>query len=165
MATESQSSVIHYLLGGLLVFGALNAFAGGYYGLAGAKGVPTEWLAGTPFSDYTVPSLILFGILGDSFLVAPVAVFGRARIAKASALTAGAIVLVWIAVQVAIIGYVSWMQPATAIGGLLILMLAWALPNPAVSRRAARAFFDSDPMPQWLIRLSFANIRSPGSHG
>ena len=32
--------------------------------------------------------------------------------------------LVWIGVQVAIIGYVSWMQPATAIGGLLILLLA-----------------------------------------
>lgn len=131
MATQSQSLMIQYLLGGLLAFGALNAFGGGYYGLAGARGVPTEWLAGTPFSDYTVPSLILFVIVGGSFLVATVAVFGRARIARASALSAGAIVLVWIAVQVAMIGYVSWMQPATLIGGLLILLLAWALPKPA----------------------------------
>ena len=82
--------------------------------------------------------MILFVIVGGSFLVATVAVLGRARIAGASALTAGAIVLVWIAVQVAMIGYVSWMQPATAIGGLLILLLAWALPKPAASRRAAR---------------------------
>src|SRR2546422_7072611 len=138
MIRESQSSMHRYLLGGLLAFGALNAFAGGYYGLAGAKGVPTEWLAGTPFSDYTVPSSILFVIVGGSFLVATVAVFGRARIGRASALTAGAIVLVWIAVQIAIIGYVSWMQPATAIGGLLILLLAWALQKPAASQHTAR---------------------------
>jgi hypothetical protein len=37
--------VIRYLLGALLTFGAINAFAGGYYGLSGAKGVPLEWLA------------------------------------------------------------------------------------------------------------------------
>ena len=106
--------------------------------MAGARGVPTEWLAGTPFSDYTVPSLILFVIVGGSFLVATVAVFGRARIARASASAAGAIVLVWIAVQVAIIGYVSWMQPATAIGGLLILLLAWTLPKPTASQQLAK---------------------------
>jgi hypothetical protein len=34
MVRESHSSMILYLLGGLLAFGALNAFGGGYYGLA-----------------------------------------------------------------------------------------------------------------------------------
>ena len=43
------STMIRSLLIGLLTFGALNAFAGGYYGLAGAKGVPIEWLRGQPF--------------------------------------------------------------------------------------------------------------------
>ena len=43
--------MIRYLLGALLTFGAINAFAGGYYGLSGAKGVPLEWLEGSPFSD------------------------------------------------------------------------------------------------------------------
>jgi hypothetical protein len=55
-------------------------------------------------------------------------VFVRLRIARRAALSAGVIVLGWITVQVAIIGYVSWMQPATAAGGLLILVLAWLLP-------------------------------------
>jgi len=124
MVRRSQSSSIRYVLGGLLAFGALNAFGGGYYGLSGAEGVPTEWLEGSPFSDYTFPSVILLVVVGGSFLVAAVAVFVRSRIARTSALTAGTVVLVWIGVQVAIIGYVSWMQPATAIGGLLILLLA-----------------------------------------
>jgi hypothetical protein len=121
MHNFSRSSTVRYALGGLLAFGALNAFGGGYYGLSGAKGVPVEWLQGSPFSDYTVPSLILFVIVGGSFLTAAIAVFARARIARASGLIAGAIVLIWIAIQIAIIGYVSWMQPATAIGGTGIL--------------------------------------------
>jgi hypothetical protein len=53
--------------------------------------------------------------------------------ARATALTAGAVVLVWIVAQVTIIGYASWMQPATAIAGLLILLLAWVLPKPGAS--------------------------------
>jgi hypothetical protein len=133
VSSRSQSSTIRYMLGGLLAFGALNAFAGGYYGLSGAEGVPTEWLEGSPFSDYTFPSVILLAVVGGSFLVATVAVLVRSRIARASALTAGTVVLVWIVVQVAIIGYVSWMQPATAIGGLLVLLLAWLLPKPSAS--------------------------------
>src|SRR5690242_15281521 len=50
------SGHVRYLLGALLAFGALNAFGGGYYGLSGADGIPTEWLQGSPFSDYLVPS-------------------------------------------------------------------------------------------------------------
>lgn len=138
MVGQSSSRTVRYVLGSLLAFGALNAFGGGYYGLSGAKGVPTEWLAGTPFGDYTVPSWILFAVVGGSFLVAAVAVLARSRMARTSALTAGMVVLVWIVVQVAIIGYVSWMQPATGIGGVLILMLAWALPKPGASPHPPR---------------------------
>jgi len=129
MNRQPQSSTVRYALGGLLAFGALNAFAGGYYGLSGATGVPVEWLHGSPFSDYSIPSLILFIVVGGSFLIAAISVIARARVARASALTAGAIVLIWIAVQLAILGYVSWMQPATVIGGVLILLLAWVLPR------------------------------------
>lgn len=77
-------------------------------------------------------------LLSGSFLVATVAVFARSRIARNSALTAGTVVLIWSAVQVAIIGYVSWMQPATTIGGLLILLLAWMLPSSGAPPYRAR---------------------------
>jgi hypothetical protein len=124
-----------YVLGALLAFAALNALAGGYYGLAGAKGIPTEWLRGTPFADYFLPSLVLFVIVGGSFLVATVAVFAHWQRDRLLAIAAGVVVLGWLCVQVAIIGYVSWMQPATAIAGALILALAWRLPpsRPTVS--------------------------------
>jgi hypothetical protein len=115
-------------LGVLLAFGAINAFAGGWYGLSGAPGVPLEWLAGSAFREYFIPSLILFVIVGGALAFAAMAVFVRFRLAPVSALTAGIIVLVWISVQLAIIGYVSWMQPATAVAGVAVLILASRLP-------------------------------------
>ena len=93
--------------------------------------MPTDWLEGSSFGDYFIPSLFLFTVVGGSFLFAAIAVFSRFRIARASAFGAGAVVLAWIAVQLAIIGYVSWMQPTTAIGGLLVLALARSLPPRA----------------------------------
>ena len=133
-------TVIRYVLGGLLAFVALNAFAGGYYGLAGAKGVPLIWLDGSPFRTYLVPSLILFVVVGGAFTIAAVAVFARLRIAALAALIAGALVLGWLAAQLAIIGYVSWMQPATAIVGAVILFLGLSLDGnrPAAMRSPLR---------------------------
>jgi hypothetical protein len=124
-----KSAITRCSLGGLLAFGALNAFGGGYYGLSGAEGVPLEWLNGSPFTDYAIPSLILLVVVGGCFLVAAIAVFAGTRIARFMAFTAGFVVLGWLAVQVEIIGYVSWMQPTTAIAGVLILILVWRLPS------------------------------------
>jgi len=121
---------LRYLLGALLSFGAVNAFGGGFYGLSGAEGVPTEWLAGSPFPDYFIPSIILFVVVGGAFVIAAVSVLAGWFDARRLALTAGVIVLGWLAVQIAIIGYVSWMQPVTAIAGGLILGLASRLREP-----------------------------------
>lgn len=126
---------IRTLLGALLAFGALNAFAGGYYGLSGAEGVPREWLAGSPFSDYVVPGLVLFVVVGGALALAAIMVFRGHPLARAIACAAAAVLLVWIVVQVAIIGYVSWMQPATFAAGLLMLLLISLLPSTASTGR------------------------------
>jgi hypothetical protein len=119
---------IRFVLGPLLAFLALNAFGGGYYAMSGADGVPTAWLAGSLFHDYLVPGLVLFFVVGGAAGVAAVALLTGLRIARAAAALAGAIVLAWLVVQVSIIGYVSWLQPVTALGGVLVLLLAWRLP-------------------------------------
>jgi hypothetical protein len=126
---EFPAMALRYSLGALLVFGAVNALGGGYYGLSGATGVPTEWLNGSPFPDYFVPSLILLVVVGGSFIVAAMAVFTGLRIARLAALAAGIVVLGWLAVQLAIIGYVSWMQPTTAMAGVLVVVLGSLLPQ------------------------------------
>lgn len=111
-------------LGAFLAFLALNAVGGMIYGLTGAKGVPTEWLAGSPFSDYRQPSLILGVVVGGTLVAAAVAVFARWPVARPLALASGAVLLGWIVIQLAMIGYVSWMQPAIAISAAVILALA-----------------------------------------
>jgi hypothetical protein len=124
---RERPEVIRYALGILLTFAALNAFGGGYYGMRGAKGIPTEWLLGSPFHSYFVPSLFLFVVVGGSFLVAAVAVHARWALAWVAAVAAGVIVLGWIAVQLAVIGCVSWMQPLVAVAGVVILRLGLVL--------------------------------------
>lgn len=126
---QSGAAGVRYTLGSLLAFGALNAAGGGLYGLSGAKGIPVEWLNGSPFKNYFIPSLILLVVVGGSMLAAAIAAFAHARLARTAGLLAGVIVLIWIIVQVGIIGYVSWMQPATTIAGMAILILSWLLPK------------------------------------
>ena len=118
-----KQSVVRYLLGILQAFLALNAFGGGYYGMTGAKGVSPELLEGSPFTGYFIPGLILFAVIGGSFLVSSIAMFAGWRRARSLTFIAAGIVLVWLAVQVAIIGYISWMQPTTAVIALIILGL------------------------------------------
>jgi len=97
---------------------AANAFAGAWYAVAGAPGVPTEWLDGTPFDDYLVPGLILGGVVGASQVVAAIALWRRAPRAKLVSQLTSTILIVWIVTQLAMIGYVSALQP---------IVLAWAL--------------------------------------
>jgi hypothetical protein len=118
--------LIRYALGGLLALVALNAAGGGWYGLSGAEGIPTEWLRGSPFRTYVGPSLILLLVVGGSSLAAAIAVLLRRPSAVVLATSAGVILLGWIAVQLTILGYVSWMQPAAAAAGVIILALTGA---------------------------------------
>lgn len=128
---HADKKLVRYTMGVLLSFAALNAFGGGYYGMAGAEGVPVEWLEGSPFRSYLIPGLILFVVVGGAFLTAAIMAFARSRHARNAAFLAVAVVFVWLAVQVSIIGYVSWMQPVTATVALLILLLALKLPRTA----------------------------------
>lgn len=122
-----------YVLGILLLFVALNAVGGGYYGLSGAKGVPREWLAHSAFSDYLIPGLILLFIVGGACLGAALAVLGGLPAARRLAAGAGLILLVWTATEVAIIGAESWLQLVTALVGVTIVLLALGLPKPEAS--------------------------------
>jgi hypothetical protein len=79
-------------------------------------GVPRDWLAGSPFQDYFIPSLMLLMAVGAALAVAAVMVIARHHQARLAGYGAGSVVLVWIVVQVAIIGYISWMQPTTFVG-------------------------------------------------
>lgn len=105
----------------------LNAFGGGFYGLAGAKDVPLSWLDGSPFDSFFVPSLFLFVVIGGGMLVATLVWWRKSSLAPWVSLAMGALLMLWIVAQVAIIGYVSWMQPVSFVAGAAIVALAGVL--------------------------------------
>jgi hypothetical protein len=74
---------IRNILGVVLTVLALNAFGGGWYGMAGAEGIPVDWLRGSLFQSYFFPSLILFVVVGGSFLFAATAIIGLLALARA----------------------------------------------------------------------------------
>jgi hypothetical protein len=122
--TVPKDQFVRYVAGSLLLLLAINAFGGGYYGMSGAKEIPVEWLSGSPFHSYFIPGLFLFAVVGGSALLASILVFRKHPLGRNAAIACGILVLAWLIVQMAIIGYVSWMQPATAITAVLILLLS-----------------------------------------
>ena len=134
--------VIRSIIGVLLSIIALNAFGGGIYGMMGAEGIPVAWLEGSPFPSYFIPSLILFLVVGGITLAAAVAVFTHSHFAHRFVTTAVAVIFLWLAVQVSIIGYASWMQPAVAITAFIILVLA-LMPFGVLHRQNARPSTDA----------------------
>jgi hypothetical protein len=116
---------LQFALCAFLALIGFNAVGGGVYGLAGAEGIPIEWLQGSPFSTYFVPSLVLLVAVGGAFSFAAIAVITGARVALRATAVAVAIGVVWLLAELAIIGPVSWLQPATA--GTLVLIVALAI--------------------------------------
>lgn len=135
VSTSSEPSagrrqLLRRATGWMLAFGALAAFDGGYYGLMGAKGVPRQWLEHSPFTDYLVPSLVLMLCVGGVMLLGCIAVFAHWQQARAWTLAAAVILLIWLSVQVLILGFVSYLQPTTAVFALVLLALGLLLPGP-----------------------------------
>ncbi|MDF2449549.1 MAG: rane protein [Bacteroidota bacterium] len=121
--------IIRIFLGCLLAFIALNAFGGGYYGLSGAESIPLSWLEGSPFTSYFIPGVFLFVVVGGMCALSSVLVFKNSVRARGMSVACAVLLLAWIVVQVSIIGYVSWMQPAIIIFAVIIFILARYLPK------------------------------------
>ena len=88
-------------------------------------GLPPSILAGTPFADFTLPGLVLAAVVGGSTLAAAVQALRDAPSAPRLALVAGLLVVGWIAVQVALLGSLSPLQPVVGGLGLALVALAW----------------------------------------
>jgi hypothetical protein len=94
----------------MLYFGAVSAFGGAALGVAtDGGGVPHEFLRGSPFESFLVPSLILGVVIGGTQLIGALAVHRGASRADLAAATAGFGMIVWIFVELAIIGF-DWLQ-------------------------------------------------------
>jgi uncharacterized BrkB/YihY/UPF0761 family membrane protein len=121
-----------YLLVASLLLLSFTALYGGAALVAAPDGsfvdavVPVDLshLEGTPFTDYTMPGLILVVALGVVPLVAAYGAVRRAPWAWLATLGSGVLLLGWLLVEYLLLGYFSPLQPAYAVFGLLLLTLA-----------------------------------------
>jgi hypothetical protein len=113
------------LLLDLNLFLGVTAVGGGVALLAGWISVPLSSLAGSPFSDYTVPAVLLTVVIGGSALLAARLVhLGTGAGLPASAIAGGAIIVFEI-VEWSVIGF-AWLQAAyLAIGVLIVSLAVW----------------------------------------
>ncbi len=126
----------------LIVVGAFNALSalGGGIGLLtpGSMGIPLYIIEGSAFPDFTWPAIILVVVIGGSQGLAVVAETRRARPARFFAAVAGFAMLIWIFVELAIMGGFSILHGIYFVTGILQLILVLALLDvlPGVVRPA-----------------------------
>jgi len=121
------------------LFAAVSAIVGAIGLVVGFMNIPLSVLSGSPFTDFTVPALLLGVVVGGSALAAAtIEVFGPWRFMALASAAAGCVMAGWIMVEVAMIGLGSWMQPFYFAVGLLMIALA-GLRWRATTRAAAVA--------------------------
>jgi hypothetical protein len=134
MTARETRPVTAYLLMACMLFQGLSGLAGGFGLVMDPTGetlqIPLDWLAGSPFADYMIPGLVLFVVLG----IFPLAVLYGLWTGRAwgwwGAVLVGVALMVWLLVEILIIGYQP-QPPLQLIYGILgaaILVLA-ALPG------------------------------------
>jgi hypothetical protein len=117
----------------------LGAIYGGIALMAGPHGeilpLPVSALAGSPFASYFVPGAILFTALGLGSLAAVVLAWRRHRLAALGAFATGCALLIWLSVEIAVVGYSNRPPLQALYVGLGVVMLSVAV---AWMRQGAR---------------------------
>lgn len=103
---------------------ALSAIAGGVALATGTITYPLAWLQGTPFSDYTIPGLVLAIVAGGSALLAAATVFIHREWTVLVSMAAGLLMAGYEVVHVALIDHLDWFYTVYFVLGLAIFGLA-----------------------------------------
>jgi hypothetical protein len=90
-----------------------------------ALGLPVELLEGSVFPDYLVPGLVLFFVLGVAPLVVAWGLWRRTSWSRLAVPLVGLALMIWIGVQIVVIGYAGDppLQLAYLLLGLSILVV------------------------------------------
>ena len=104
-------TAVRLVLWALLVVEGLTAVLGGVQLVIDPSGrrvgLMPEWLEGSPFDDYFWPGLILGSLLGVVPLIAAFGVLRNRRWGWVVGFVVGFALMIWLTVQIRIIGYIS----------------------------------------------------------
>ncbi len=119
----------------LILFQGLGGIWGGIGLILDPTGesmqIPLSWLNGSPFQDYLIPGIILFLILGLLPLLVLCGLWKKWSYSWYSSLLIGVALIIWIIVEIAIIGYQT-QPPLQAVYGTVGLLLLILLFLPSV---------------------------------
>jgi hypothetical protein len=127
---------------GSLAFLALGAVGGGAFMIAAPDGHLMQWdtgmLAGSPFDDFLVPGLILGGLFGLGSLATIGLGLRGSPVAPFVGFAIGCAQMIWITVELAILGELSFLHPLMFGTGALIAVASvrWGWPTFAAWRAA-----------------------------
>jgi hypothetical protein len=121
---------VRITLTALAAFLALTAIDGAIFLV---PTIPVDWLKQGPFTDFTIPALALGILCGGSALVAAGATLVRPRIGALAAIVAGAMIVGFELVEIAVVGFtaaespsqpVAWLQVFYLLLGTVVALLA-----------------------------------------
>ena len=112
-----------------IIIQAISGLAGGIGLISDPTGaslrIPQEWLTNSPFKDYLIPGIILFTVLGIFPAIVSIGLWKEKYWGRLGSLLLGFALLIWIIVEIIIIGYQSNppLQLIYGILGIVILLL------------------------------------------
>jgi hypothetical protein len=121
----------------LNLFLGVTAVAGGVALLIGWIKMPLSSLGGSPFSDYTVPAVLLVAAVGGTALLAAWFVHLKLNVGVPASAVAGGAIIVFEIVEWRVIGF-AWLQAAYMAIGVLIIGLTVSVRLAQVAVRAGR---------------------------
>jgi hypothetical protein len=123
--TEVRRSWPRLALFGLELLTGLSAVYGTVMLVIDAWHLPVDYLAPLPLHSWVLPGIALFAAVAVPMLAAAALAWrGTARAPEAS-IAAGAVLVGWIAFQLAVIGPRMWIQLVMAVLGLVVAALGW----------------------------------------
>lgn len=131
MKSPDRSPALRYLLLLLLFFQGVSGLFGGMALLldptGSSLGLPLEWLEGTLFGSYRYPGLILLTVLGVFPSIVFFGLWKRKPWSWKGSLLVGIALVIWIGVEILLIGYHTEppLQLIYGITGILITLLAF----------------------------------------
>jgi hypothetical protein len=125
MNERQKSKLMDYLLGTLELFIGVSALAGGFGLISDPSGIKmnlqTEWLTGSPFSNYLIPGIVLLTVIGFGNFFASIAAFFHRGSAKFPAVYLGFFLILFLIVEIWTVGYKNPLQPIFFILGAVQL--------------------------------------------
>jgi hypothetical protein len=132
---KSFNTISLYFLMGFIFFQGISGLSGGIALVMDPTGdllqMPLSMLEGSPFENFLVPGIILLTILGIIPMVVFYGLWKRTNWAWAGALMVSAALIIWIGVEIWMVGYHPE-PPLQLIYGLLGLILLVFVLLPSV---------------------------------